>query len=44
MNKTILIVAYNRNKILLSNLKKLKNCKNYYKFKKVLVLQEAKKK
>jgi hypothetical protein len=37
MRKAILIVAYNRSKILLSNLQNLKKCKNYYTFKKVLV-------
>jgi hypothetical protein len=43
MRKAILIVAYNRSKILLSNLQNLKKCKNYYTFKKVLVLQDGKK-
>ena len=43
MKRAILIVAYNRSKILLNNLKNLKRCKNYYAFKKVLVLQDAKK-
>ena len=44
MNQAILIVAYNRYKILINNLKHLKKCKNYQNFHKVLVLQDAKKK
>jgi hypothetical protein len=42
MNKTILILAHNRNKILIENLKSLKKNKYYNKYKKVLVLQSAK--
>ena len=39
MNKTLLITAYNREKIFFNTLRKLKSCKNYHLFQKVIVYQ-----
>lgn len=43
MIKSIFITAYNREKIFFNTLKKLKNCKNYNQFKKLIIYQEVKK-
>jgi len=42
MKKTIFITAYNREKIFFNTLKKLKKCKNYDQFKKLIIYQEVK--
>ena len=42
MKKTIFITAYNREKIFFNTLKKLKKCKNYDQFKKLIIYQDVK--
>ena len=42
MKKTIFITAYNREKIFFNTLNKLKKCKNYDQFKKLIIYQDVK--